>query len=346
MHLKPHLAAAATLAATMLLAAACTGKGGHTGQGNFSVEVMNSFTPVKDQKGSDACWAYAMLAAIETEHIMRGDSVHLSPAYAVRGALQEGFRRRYLSGGREQVSTRGTMLTLVSVAMSRGLVPYDACHGRGGEASAVVARKVERLASAAVRKRVGLERCRRPLRRLLNESLGPEPRNVYMLGAQYTPVEFAHSVCAPGEWVALTSFTHHPFYTDFALEVPDNRERNLFRNVPIDTLMARMEQAVRAGRGVCWEGDVSEPGFNFSRGVATLPDGTPTTQADRQRAFEQFLTTDDHCMAVVGLARDARGRRFFIMKNSWGTNNPYGGLMYLAEDYVRLKTIAVATAGN
>ena len=87
---------------------------------------------------------------------------------------------------------------------------------------------------------------------------------------------------------------------------------------------------------------MSEPGFSFARGVATLPDGTPTTQAHRQEAFERFLTTDDHCMAVVGLARNARGRRFFIMKNSWGTNNPYGGLMYVSEDYVRLKTVAVA----
>ncbi len=307
----------------------------------FRVEVMNRYTPVKDQGRTQACWAYAMLAAIETEHIMRGDSVHLSPSYAVRQHLAEGFRRRYLSGGAEAVSARGTAMTLIRTIMARGIVAYDACHG-GEDANAVVlARKVERLATAAANRRVGLDRCERPLRRLLDESLGPEPRNVFMLGASYTPQEFARSVCAPGEYVALTSFTHHPFYTDFALEVPDNYGRDLFRNVPIDTLVGRMERAVRAGRGVCWEGDVSEPGFDFARGVARLPDGTPAAQADRQRAFERFDTTDDHCMAVVGLARDGRGRRYFVMKNSWGTDNPYGGLMYVAEDYVRLKTIAV-----
>ena len=156
-----------------------------------------------------------------------------------------------------------------------------------------------------------------------------------------TPQEFARSVCAPGEYVALTSFTHHPFYADFALEVADNSGREPFFNVPIDTLMTRLERAVRAGRGVCWEGDVTEPGFSFGRGVARLPEGEATGQADRQAAFERFLTTDDHCMAVVGLARDARGELFYIMKNSWGTGNPYGGMVYMAESYLRLKTVAV-----
>ena len=125
------------------------------------------------------------------------------------------------------------------------------------------------------------------------------------------------------------------------LELADNHGRERFRNVPIDTLMACMERAVRAGRGVCWEGDVSEPGFSFGRGVALLPAGTPTGQADRQRAFERFLTTDDHCMAIIGLARDASGGRWFICKNSWGTGNPYGGLMYMSEPYFRLNTVAV-----
>ena len=181
----------------------------------------------------------------------------------------------------------------------------------------------------------------RQLGAMLDETMGPVPARVFMLGAEYTPQEFARSVCAPGEYVALTSFTHHPFYADFALEVADNSGREPFFNVPIDTLMTRLERAVRAGRGVCWEGDVTEPGFSFGRGVARLPEGEATGQADRQAAFERFLTTDDHCMAVVGLARDARGELFFIMKNSWGTGNPYGGLVYMAESYLRLKTVAV-----
>lgn len=307
----------------------------------FTVEVMNAFTPVKDQGRCDGCWAYAMLAAIETEHIMRGDSVHLSVAYALRSAVDAGFGRCYLSGGAVGVTTRGTAADLISTIGDCGIVTYDAYRGRDASAPVVAARKAGRMALSAVRLRMGLGAARARLGRLLDEEFGPAPARVFMLGAEYTPQEFARSVCAPGEYVALTSFTHHPFYTDFALEVPDNVARRLFRNVPVDTLMARMERAVRAGRGVCWEGDVSEPGFSFARGVARLPQGTPAGQADRQRAFERFDTTDDHCMAVVGLARDAGGRLFYVMKNSWGTANPYGGLVYVAEDYVRLKTVAV-----
>ena len=307
----------------------------------FDVEVRNALTAVKDQGSSPSCWAYAMLAAIETEHIMRGDSVHLSADYAVRAYLADGYRRCYLAGGEAEVSPRGTAMALIGTIMQYGLVTYDACHGSDGANTEVLARKLGRLAAMEARRRAGFGGSGCRLGSLLDENLGPVPRKVFMYGAEYTPQEFARSVCAPGEYVGLTSFTHHPFYADFALEVPDNRRRDLFTNVPIDTLVAVMERAVRAGRGVCWEGDTSEPGFSFGRGVATLPEATPVAQADRQRAFERFDTTDDHCMAVVGLARDAKGRRFFIMKNSWGTKNPFGGLMYLSEDYVRLKTIAV-----
>lgn len=329
----------AATAAIMLMTVACGRR--QVPAEPMTVEVMNGYTPVKNQGKSQTCWAYAMLAAIETEHIMRGDSVHLSVDYAVRSVLADAFRQTYLTRGRRPVVMRGTALRLINAITAHGIVPYDACHGGKDANTTILARKVGRMAEGAANAGAGLGAYDGRLQRLLDETMGPVPRRVFMLGAEYTPQEFARSVCAPGEYVALTSFTHHPFYTGFVLEVPDNFERDVFYNVPIDTLMQRMEHAVRAGRGVCWEGDISEPGFSFARGIARLPDGTPTTQADRQRAFERFATTDDHCMAVVGLARDSRGRKYFVMKNSWGTANPYGGLMYVSEDYVRLKTIAV-----
>ena len=116
--------------------------------------------------------------------------------------------------------------------------------------------------------------------------------------------------------------------------------------MPVDTLMARICSALKAGHAVCWEGDVTEPGFSFARGTAELPLRTPCTQEQRQKEFEARLTTDDHCMALTGMARDRRGRLYFIAKNSWGTDNPYGGMMYLSEEYVRMKTIAVVMRGS
>lgn len=327
-----------------VLAAGCrkgTSSGGETAAERFTVEVLNGYTPVKNQGHSSVCWAYAMLAAIETEHIMRGDSVHLSVKYAVRSLIEDNARRAYLTRGRTSLATRGTGATLLNVMSRHGIVPYDAYSDSEETDMDVLSNKIKRTAMTAVNTRAGLRHLSRRTADVLDETLGPAPRRVFMLGAEYTPGEFARSVCAPGEYIGLTSFTHHPFYTRFALEVPDNRERDEYLNLPIDTLVHRMTQAVRQGRGVCWEGDTSEPGFSFALGTARLAPTATVSQEARQRAFESYDTTDDHCMAVVGLARDSRGDRYFIMKNSWGTDNLYGGLMYVSFDYVRMKTIAV-----
>ena len=113
-------------------------------------------------------------------------------------------------------------------------------------------------------------------------------------------------------------------------------------NVPLDTLMAHVKRALQTGHPVCWEGDISEPGFSFAEGMARLPnEAVNVTPAVRQRQFETLKTTDDHCMVLVGLAHDERGNTYYIAKNSWGKNNPFGGYMYLSDNYLRLKTVAV-----
>lgn len=310
-------------------------------EGRFVIDRLNPYTPVKDQGRNQTCWIYAMLATIETEHLGRGDSVNLSPYDAERQLLAEGARQLYLDQGHVPVTCRGMAGRLVRLIGAYGIMPYDAYRYGEGVNATVVARKVGLSVEAAVHSRLGLEACMDRVEALLDDSFGPRPPHVFMLGAQYTPQEFARSVCAPGEYEALTSFTHHPYFGRFVLEVPDNIDRESFLNLPLDSLMRRLTDAVRRGHGVCWEGDISEPGFSFAQGVAVLPQGAAVTPEARQRAFERYQTTDDHCMAIVGLAHDRRGRRYFIMKNSWGTRNPYGGLMYVSEDYVRLKTVAV-----
>jgi bleomycin hydrolase len=199
------------------------------------------------------------------------------------------------------------------------------------------------MADAAIARRSGMKELRKQVGELLDHEIGYMPRYVHMLGAEYTSLEFGHSVCMPDEYVALTSFTHHPFGQQFALEVPDNQLHDVFLNVSCDTLMLCIERSLRAGHPVCWEGDLSEDGFSFKKGVGELsvPDSqTDAVQKQRQREFERFQTTDDHCMTLVGIAHDQQGKRYYIAKNSWGENNPYKGLVYLSEDYVRIKTIA------
>ena len=298
----------------------------------FTVDLRLPVTPVKDQGTSPLCWVYAMLATIETEHIMQGDSVNLSPDYVARMYLSEQAERRRLLPGRmvrnePPVSLRGMSTMLIDLIQTYGLQHYDAYHREPDMDYNVLCREISRGGDAD---------------RLLDENIGTLPRQVFWLGAGYTPMEFAHSVCTDDEYTALTSFTHHPYGQWFPLEVPDNRFHDTFLNVPLDTMMHRIVRSLREGHPVCWEGDASEPGFLSGQGFAVLQDeGRKVTAMCRQKAFEAHQTTDDHCMEIIGLAHDQHGRRFFLCKNSWGTGNRYRGFMFLSEPYVQMKTIAV-----
>lgn len=310
----------------------------------FYRDVMLPTTPMKNQGSSSLCWAYAMLATIETEHLVQGDSVNLSVDYVARAYLREQAENRFMKGfpfngdSDDHLSTRGMAPMLIDLIQTYGLAHYDAYH-RGDQADmGVITRKLQKCVDGTMT----LPDLRQGVDQILDDGLGPMPQSIFMFGTRYTPLEFAHSVCKEKEWVAMTSFTHHPFYQRFALEVPDNRYHSTFLNVPIDTLMARIEQSVRRGHPVCWEGDISEPRFNWEAGFAQLPDETEeVTQEARQTAFEHHQTTDDHCMSIVGLAHDGEGRRYFIMKNSWGASNQFKGFIYVSFPYVRMKTIAV-----
>ena len=221
----------------------------------FTHEVLNRMTPVKNQGDSQTCWIYAMLAAIETEHLSWGDSVNLSPYYIEKMLEKEPDAPE---------SKRGMGATLLRLIQKYGVVGYDAM------------RNVET----------------------------PAPTWVFMLGATYTPQEFARSVCAPHEYIALTSNDDEPYYQMTDIDVPDNWLHDRYYNIPMDTLLAKTERAVRRHHGVCWE----------SKG---------------------------HAMAIVGLAHDSIGAKYFIMKNSWGTDRPHKGLDYLSFEKFKKTTLAV-----
>lgn len=239
-------------------------------------DIALPVTPVKDQGDDSLCWAYAMLATIETNHIVRGDSVNLSPYYV-----------RRLVGRKRQ---RGMGHTLTRLITRRGIVPFDTYPDT------------------------------------THDQL-PLPRWVFMLGARYTPEEFAHSVCTPDEYMGICSDRSAPCGREVVLQTPDNWEHQAFHNTTRDSLVAIVVRALRARHAVCWEGDTGCSGFSFKRGIA-----------DSDNASEPH---DDHCMAIVGLAHNAEGQLFFKLKNSWGTDNPYGGMMYMSANYLRNKTVAL-----
>ena len=227
----------------LLLLTGCRQKEQHT----FTDELLLPMTPVKDQGKSQLCWAYAMLATIETEHLLRGDSVNLSAVYI----------GRMLRGEREGKNAERAMgQTLLNMIQKYGIVPYDVLPDDATDEL-------------------------------------PTPKWVFMLGARYTPWEFAHSVCAPDEYLGLTCFPDSPYYRKIEVPVPDNWERNQLLNLPLDTLRKHIDKALQRRHPVCWE----------SRG---------------------------HAMCIVGMARDENQRPYYIMKNSWGTNGPHKGLVYMS----------------
>ena len=239
------------LLAFLLLFAACSRKQQHT----FTHDVLNSMTPIKNQGKSQTCWIYAMLAAIETEHLSWGDSVNLSPYYIEKMMEQE---------PNAPDTKRGMGQALIHLIHKYGIVGYDAM------------RSVDT----------------------------PAPKYVFMFGVQYTPQEFARSVCAPDEYIALTSNTREPYYNYIDITLPDNWLHQRFYNIPMDSLLAKTERAGRQHHGVCWE-------------------------------------SERHAMAIVGIAHNENGDPYFIMKNSWGTDRPHNGLAYLSYKRFRKQTLAV-----
>lgn len=319
----------------------------------FSTLVLLPTTPVKNQSSTPLCWLYAMTATIETEHIGQGDSVNLSTDFTARQYLSSLARRYFFTRRAEDLSLRGTAPMGVALLRRYGAMPYDSYHSGSATVTdgpsgvrtscppAPPYRSIARRLMLASRSQPSAAAYGRVVERLLDEAVGAVPPHVFMLGAEYSPRDFAQSVCRAGEWRPLTSFSHHPFGRDIDLELADNRLGQRFMNVPVDSLVAIIKASLRDGHPVCWEGDVSEPGFGWADGVADVPASTPLTQARRQLMFERRQTTDDHCMALVGMARrKSDGTLFFIAKNSWGDSNRLHGFMLLSERYVRMKTVA------
>ncbi len=299
-------------------------------------------TPVKDQKIQGLSWIYGMLSTIESEHIIKGDSIHLSTAYITRMILQEKALEYYFSEGKTPISLQGNCSMLVGYLQKYGAVPYDSYVEVKNVNYDVLCRKITKICDMGIRKKTGLKVLREKLDDLFDDEIGVMPaRQVHMLGAEYTPLEFAHSVCYPEEYVALTSFTHHPFRSYFSLELPENKGNGLFLNLPLQEMMSHLEAAIQKGHPVCWEGDLDcRPSQeNEGCGIDVAP-GCKVDQTLRQTEFECLETRDCQTLEIVGMFSHD-GKNYFVCRNSMGREWGDHGFVYLSEDYVKLKTIAL-----
>ncbi|MDR2138555.1 MAG: aminopeptidase [Tannerella sp.] len=218
---------------------------------------------------------------------------------------------------------------------------------------------------------------RKAFRGIIDSYLGEIPDTFTFNGKVYTPRRFGESLGLNiDDYVSLTSFTHEPFYAPFALEIPDNWRWATSYNVPLEDLMETIDRAIQTGYTVAWATDVSEPGFTRN-GLATMPDleasletsgsdrerwvglsakdrekeieklaekpcrEVEVTQALRQEGYDSYRTTDDHGMLIYGTAKDQTGKKFYLVKNSWGTDNKYQGTWYASETFVALKTVSI-----
>ena len=350
----------------------------------FTDIVTIPTTSVKDQNKSGTCWCFAGTSYFEDEiRRLGGDSLDLSEMFTVRHCYTDKADKYVRMYGQANFAAGGSLMDVPYVWKRYGAVPEEVYRGLEygedkhvhGELDGilkayvdVIVKKPNKKISKAWKK--GYEG-------VLDAYMGELPETFEYKGKTYTPKSFAESLpIRLDDYVALTSFTHHPFYEQFVFEVPDNWLYGQYYNLPLDEFKAVVDNALENGFTLVWAADVSEGGFKWTDGVALMPkakgeadmNGTElarwvklsdkeragkqydfkapveeieVTQELRQEMFDNQETTDDHGMELVGIAKDQKGNRYYKVKNSWDTNQVYDGFFYVSEPYFKAKTVNI-----
>lgn len=317
-------------------------------------------TSVKDQCRTGTCWSFSTTSFLESEAArLSGQVVDLSEMASVRYTYPLKADMYLRHHGLHQFGPGSLCHDVLNAAAGYGLVPEFAFTGldagesqfNHGEFDAVLAAAVKAMSE----QKVLSDDWRDAVDGICDAYLGKLPSSFQFEGKTYTPESFRdHLGINPSSYVSLTSFTHHAFGETFVLEVPDNFSRGQYLNLPIEDMTRVVRNALINGYTVAWDADVSEKGFSFRHGMALMPaegeasklwedvvEEEKVSQASRQEGFENHTTTDDHLMHIVGLAQDQNGDEYFVIKNSWGQGNDYGGRQYISMAYFKAKTIAV-----
>ncbi len=352
----------------------------------FTTVVSLPATPVKNQSATGTCWCFATTSFMESELIRMGKGEYdLSEMFVVNETYRNRIRDNYLRQGKGNLGEGSLSPSWLRVFREEGIVPQEAYSGISYDSPVHNHRELQAYIDAVTTVPVKMKRLSKESDEVTNAILeiylGEQPESFTYKGVSYTPESFATSLgLNMDDYMHITSFSHFPFYTEGLLEVPDNWEMNRFHNVPLDELIQVMDYALNNGYTVNWDGDVSERGFSHAIGVAINPDMTKAdisgstdrarfesmgtdraaglsfekpypeidvTQDIRQKGYETFVTTDDHLMHVTGIVKDQNGTKYYITKNSWGTErNPTGGYLNMSESFVRSKTIYIMVHKN
>ena len=348
----------------------------------FKVVKENAVTSVKNQSSTGTCWSFSGVAFLESELLRMGKGTFdLSEMYIVRRNYEDKALKHARLHGNLNFAPGGSFADVIETLDAYGVMPDEAYHGlhygsethNHGELDKILKSYMDGVIGARTLSPVW----NKGIAGILDSYLGEVPEKFQYNGKEYTPHSFAAELGLKQEdYISLTSFTHHPFYKPFAVEVPDNWRWALSYNLPVDELMEVMEQAVMKGYTIAWASDVSEAGFS-REGIAIVPDEEAPenagsdqsrwlglssrerdaeirtrigkeilsekeiTQEMRQTSFDNYATTDDHGMQIYGIAEDQNGNRFFMVKNSWGETGPYDGFWYASYPFVSYKTLSI-----
>ena len=342
-------------------------------------------TPVKNQHRSGTCWSFSGLGFLESEMLRIGKpEVDLSEMYIVWHTYDEKAVKTVRLHGNLNFSAGGAFHDVTNMIKKYGIVPETVYTGLNygeekhvhGEMDEMLKEQVNAIVENRNKKlSTSWEEI---IRGTLDSYLGELPEKFEYEGIEYTPLSFARDYTGLNmdDYVEISSYTHHPFYSKFIIEVPDNWMWGEVYNVPLEDMETIIDFSIENGYTVAWAADVSEKGFNTSKqGIAIVPEADladmtdaeigkwemlsdrekeeklyarnkpgkekQITQEMRQTEFDNYQTTDDHGMLITGTAKDQNGNLYYKVKNSWGDYNKYGGFFFASKPYVKYKTMSI-----
>lgn len=334
-------------------------------------EVINlETTSIKNQGSSGTCWAYSTNSFLESEMIKQGRKpVELSQIYPARCTYIEKGRNYVRMQGAVSLGDGGAFHDVINMYRKYGALPQSVYtglnYGTSKNKFAEMAAVSQSILQAVVKNPNGslTPNWLNAYTAAIDAYLGKVPESFKFEGKTYTPQSFAKEVVGlnPDDYVELSSFSEYPLYKKFTLLVPDNWSFDQVYNVKMDELTSTIDNALKNGYTVAWATDVSEKGFSWKNGVAYIPEKKyedmsaqeinemfngpkaemNITEELRQLEYDNYSTTDDHGMHIVGLAKDQNGKEYYIVKNSWGISNDYKGFLYVTKNFVKLKTTTI-----
>jgi len=325
----------------------------------FKFKVIKNLeaTDVKSQDNTGTCWSFSTSSFIESEILRkRGEKIDLSEMFAVRKIYTEKAVNYLRYHGNASFSQGALAHDHLHVFETYGMMPEEAYSGKPNGSNhdhSELEIVLKGYLDSILTKSIVEPHWKDGFEALIDKYLGVCPALFNYNGVQYSAMTYAQSLGIElDDYMGFTSFTHHPYYIPFNVEIPDNFSGGRYFNLPMDQLIELIRSSIEKGYTVEWDGDVSEPGFARKGGAAVLlqkgeimgdsiPKEVVPTQELRQATFDSHETTDDHLMHITGMAVDQKGNRYYITKNSWGPVNGINGYIYMSENYLKLKTVTV-----